>query len=184
MQGNYVKLLHPQARDLGERDGRGLCSNASSRKPHTDFHSMSGVLKPIRATRAARTRSSRTGGGTSRNRRNRPTVPTPGSDHPGERANAQLKTWRILRKLRCCLWRADQLAKAIHVLQTRCRPARHNPDGKDSVIKHDHGWPSRALRQPRSHRDQPAPRSQIWTLVPHGSALSLPSRVGNQSVWI
>jgi hypothetical protein len=38
---------------------------------------------------------------------------------PGERANAQLKTWRILRKLRCCLWRARQLAKAIHVLQLR-----------------------------------------------------------------
>jgi DDE superfamily endonuclease len=38
---------------------------------------------------------------------------------PGERANAQLKTWRILRKLRCCLWRAGQLAKAIRVLQTR-----------------------------------------------------------------
>ena len=38
---------------------------------------------------------------------------------PGERANAQLKTWRILRKLRCCPWRAGQIAKAIHVLQTR-----------------------------------------------------------------
>ena len=36
---------------------------------------------------------------------------------PGERANAQLKTWGILRKLRCCPWRAGQLAKAIHVLQ-------------------------------------------------------------------
>ena len=32
-------------------------------------------------------------------------------------ANAQLKTWRILRKVRCCPWRAGQLAKAIHVLQ-------------------------------------------------------------------
>ena len=32
---------------------------------------------------------------------------------PGERANAQLKTWRILRKLRCCPWKAGQLAKAI-----------------------------------------------------------------------
>lgn len=38
---------------------------------------------------------------------------------PGERANAQLKTWRILRQLRCCPWRAGQLAKAIHVLQVR-----------------------------------------------------------------
>jgi hypothetical protein len=38
---------------------------------------------------------------------------------PGERANAQLKTWRILRKLRCCPWKAGQLAMAIHVLQSR-----------------------------------------------------------------
>ena len=38
---------------------------------------------------------------------------------PGERANAQLKSWRILRKLRCCPWRAGQLAKTIHVLQAR-----------------------------------------------------------------
>ena len=38
---------------------------------------------------------------------------------PGERANAQLKSWRILRKLRCCPWRAGKLAKAIHVLQIR-----------------------------------------------------------------
>jgi hypothetical protein len=36
---------------------------------------------------------------------------------PGERANAQLKTWRVLRKLRCCPHRAGRLAKAIHVLQ-------------------------------------------------------------------
>jgi hypothetical protein len=34
-------------------------------------------------------------------------------------ANAQLKTWRILRKLRCCPWRAGQIAKAIHALQIR-----------------------------------------------------------------
>jgi DDE superfamily endonuclease len=38
---------------------------------------------------------------------------------PGERANAQLKTWRIFCKLRCCPWRAGQLAKAIHVLPIR-----------------------------------------------------------------
>jgi hypothetical protein len=38
---------------------------------------------------------------------------------PGERANAQLKAWHILRKLRCCPWRTGQLAKAIHVLQIR-----------------------------------------------------------------
>jgi hypothetical protein len=36
---------------------------------------------------------------------------------PGERANAQLKNWRILRKPRCCPRRAGQLAKAIHELE-------------------------------------------------------------------
>ena len=38
---------------------------------------------------------------------------------PRRRANAQLKTWRILRTLRCRPWQAGQLAKAIHVLQAR-----------------------------------------------------------------
>jgi hypothetical protein len=38
---------------------------------------------------------------------------------PGERANAQLKNWHILRKLRCCPCGAGQLAKTIHVLQAR-----------------------------------------------------------------
>ena len=38
---------------------------------------------------------------------------------PGERANAQLKTWNILGKLRCCPWKAGRLAKAIHELQLR-----------------------------------------------------------------
>jgi DDE superfamily endonuclease/Helix-turn-helix of DDE superfamily endonuclease len=41
-------------------------------------------------------------------------------DGAGERANAQrFKTQRILRKLRCCRWRAGAPAKAIHVLQAR-----------------------------------------------------------------
>jgi hypothetical protein len=38
---------------------------------------------------------------------------------PGERANAQLKTWRVLRTLRSGPHRAGRLAKAIHVLQDR-----------------------------------------------------------------
>ena len=38
---------------------------------------------------------------------------------PGERASAQFKSRRILRKLRCCPWKAGHLAKAIHVVQTR-----------------------------------------------------------------
>jgi hypothetical protein len=37
----------------------------------------------------------------------------------GERAKAKLKSWRILCKLRCCPWRAVQLARAIRVPQTR-----------------------------------------------------------------
>jgi len=38
---------------------------------------------------------------------------------PGGRANAQLKVWKILTKLRCRAWRAGEIAKAIHVLQLR-----------------------------------------------------------------
>ncbi|GHH68727.1 hypothetical protein GCM10017673_18320 [Streptosporangium violaceochromogenes] len=38
---------------------------------------------------------------------------------PAERANAQLKSRRVLRKLRCCSLRSGQLAKAILVLQRR-----------------------------------------------------------------
>jgi DDE superfamily endonuclease len=36
---------------------------------------------------------------------------------PGERANARLKAWRILRTLRCCPWRTGKIAKAIHTLE-------------------------------------------------------------------
>ncbi|TDD59150.1 transposase family protein [Actinomadura rubrisoli] len=36
---------------------------------------------------------------------------------PGERANAQLKSWRILRKLRCSPSKAAHIGKAIAVLQ-------------------------------------------------------------------
>jgi hypothetical protein len=38
---------------------------------------------------------------------------------PGERADAQLKRWKILAKLRCCRWRVGRLAKAIHMLELR-----------------------------------------------------------------
>ena len=39
---------------------------------------------------------------------------------PGKRANAQLKSWPILRKLRCCPWHAGRLAKR----STSFKPAR------------------------------------------------------------
>jgi hypothetical protein len=35
---------------------------------------------------------------------------------PGERANAQLKSWKILRRIRCCPGRATSLVKAVTVL--------------------------------------------------------------------
>jgi hypothetical protein len=35
---------------------------------------------------------------------------------PGERANAQLKSWRVLRRIRCCPRRATHLVKAVLVL--------------------------------------------------------------------
>ncbi|MBB4934386.1 hypothetical protein F4561_005206 [Lipingzhangella halophila] len=38
---------------------------------------------------------------------------------PGERANAELKKWRILRKLRCCPMRAGQIVRAVLVLHER-----------------------------------------------------------------
>src|SRR5713101_6356150 len=40
---------------------------------------------------------------------------------PGERANAQLKTWKILSKLRCCPWRAGQLSQDVTQLARRNR---------------------------------------------------------------
>ena len=50
---------------------------------------------------------------------------------PRERANAQLKTWRILRKLRCCPWRAGQLPRP----STSFRPVRPE-DEKGSLTVH------------------------------------------------
>jgi DDE superfamily endonuclease len=41
----------------------------------------------------------------------------PQSQTDANRAHAQLKSWRILHKLRCCPRRVGRLAKAIHVLQ-------------------------------------------------------------------
>nr|WP_235006300.1 transposase family protein [Nocardiopsis sp. JB363] len=38
---------------------------------------------------------------------------------PGERAIAQLKNWKVLRRLRCCPQRAGQITRAVLVLQLR-----------------------------------------------------------------
>jgi hypothetical protein len=47
------------------------------------------------------------------------TFPYSSDDHPGGHRPAQLKTRRILRKLRYFPWQAGQLTKAIHVRQAR-----------------------------------------------------------------
>jgi len=46
-----------------------------------------------------------------------PTGPHARLRGPGERANAQLKCWRILHKVRVSPRRVGRLAKAVHVLQ-------------------------------------------------------------------
>jgi len=67
---------------------------------------------------------------------------------PGERANAQLKTWKILRKLRCCPWKAGRLAKAIHVLQI----CEAEPGWKGSLQE---SRPSTMWHRSRSHPPHP-----------------------------
>ena len=73
---------------------------------------------PTRATSAqVSTCTLPTGGDTSPARRRPPTArPAPIPRRTGQRP---AETWHILRKLRCCPWKGGQLAKAIHVLQTR-----------------------------------------------------------------
>jgi DDE superfamily endonuclease len=63
---------------------------------------------------------------------------------PGERAHAQLKTWRILRKLRCCLWRAGQLATKP---STSSRPAR-SQDEKAQCTRLSSAAPSASFLVP------------------------------------
>ena len=52
---------------------------------------------------------------------NAPTARTRSSARPAS-ANAQLKTWKILRKLRCCPWKPGGSPRP----STYCRSARHN----------------------------------------------------------
>src|SRR5580692_3033981 len=49
MQGNYVKLLYLQVRDLGKRDGRDSVWALEARKPHTDSQVRTPGLGPVRA---------------------------------------------------------------------------------------------------------------------------------------
>jgi hypothetical protein len=88
--------------------GSGACSMSWRKRAWSPW--------PTGDTRAVPERKPRTRGRTSQNRRKKPTAPTR-TPRPGERANAQLKTWDILDKLRCCPWKAGQLAKAIHALR-------------------------------------------------------------------
>ena len=46
---------------------------------------------------------------------------------PGERANAQLKAWRILRKRRCCPWRAPGSSPKPSTSFKSARPPNEKP---------------------------------------------------------
>jgi hypothetical protein len=73
---------------------------------------------------------------------------------PGERANAQLKSWHILRKLRCCPWQAGRIAKAIHVL----KPER-SKDEKVQCYRRLAQAPARRLGHvPPGRQNQPSCR--------------------------
>jgi hypothetical protein len=74
---------------------------------------------------------------------------------PAERANAQLKNWRILRKLRCCPWRAGQLASGAGKNQS--------PPGARVPEAWRPGKSARILRGTAGRRAPPGlrPRSRI-----------------------
>jgi DDE superfamily endonuclease len=76
------------------------------------------VLADKGHTASASTCASRKRGRTSPRSRRTPTWLMPGSALPAN-ALTPSQICRIVHKLRCCPWRAGQLAKAIHVLQTR-----------------------------------------------------------------
>jgi DDE superfamily endonuclease len=97
---------------------------------------------------------------------------------PGERANAQLKTLRILRKLRCCPWRAGTPAWAIHVLQAReaagHRLGRPHPGPGDGGRL---AAPGAIRRSPSAALRLSAPaRSEGVSVVQRDSARQAPSR--------
>jgi Helix-turn-helix of DDE superfamily endonuclease/DDE superfamily endonuclease len=50
---------------------------------------------------------------------------------PGERANAQLKTWRILRKLRCCPWKVGNSPKP----STPPRPTKPKDEKAQCIVR-------------------------------------------------
>ena len=95
---------------------------------------------------------------------------------PGERANAQLKARRILRKLRCCPRRAGQLAKAIHALQIR-EAYRRVPGGGQGRDGRDDG---------AHHRCAPRVQETAWPCLSGSSARttssSLTVRAGNSAL--
>src|SRR5215831_9156742 len=54
-------------------------------------------------------------------------------------------TWKILRKLRCCPWKAGRLAKAIHVLQIRQTSSTASiAEGRRMAVQGQPGYAFRA----------------------------------------
>lgn len=63
---------------------------------------------------------------------------------PWERANARLKGWRILRKLRCCPHKAGQHARRSPSCRTTSSPTDERPQGGRIPIR---PWPVRWMRK-------------------------------------
>ena len=122
--GMNLQVISPRRRDpLGLRPAA-RCRARPDRREDLGHHRRAGRRRADRAGRPGLPRRRRPGADPYRGRNKPASQQEANRAHaqlrsPGERANAQLKTWRILRKLRCCPWKAGQLAKAIHVLQAR-----------------------------------------------------------------
>jgi hypothetical protein len=111
---------------------------------------------------------------------------------PGERANAQLKSWRILRKLRCCPWRAGHWPRR----STSCKPAKPE-DEKGSLPGPSPHPPARAgisrqcahptttpgLTHPKAERNQPSKAARAdngsWYTREQGNCLEKAKKPGS-----
>ena len=127
--GRFETEVHPDWTLGGKPNGGYLLAilgrAAGAAGPHPDVIAASAhyLRSPGPGTVSVEAEVLRAGRGASQVRaqppRKTPTGLTPGSAAPANAPTPSSKPWRILRKLRCCPWKAGQLAKAIHVLQAR-----------------------------------------------------------------
>jgi hypothetical protein len=75
---------------------------------------------------------------------------------PGERANAQLKAWRILRKLRCCPWRAGQLGQGDpRPSDPRNRRMKTLSEPSSLILEEPGAWADQGRRVASVHSEAP-----------------------------